>query len=100
MLIITGHMHVDPADLAPFIADLKALATETRKRPGCISYDAAVDNPHAGRLLISERWADQAALSAHLQAADTIAFIRRWSGKMRGEIGKYDACNERDIMDG
>lgn len=37
MLIITGHMHVDPADLAPFIADLKELATETRKRPGCIA---------------------------------------------------------------
>lgn len=100
MLIITGHMHVDPADLAPFIADLKKLATETRKRPGCISYDAAVDDPHAARLLISERWADQAALSAHLQAADTIAFISRWSGKMRGDIRKYDACNERDIMDG
>jgi len=100
MLIITGHMHVDPADLAPFIADLQALATETRKRPGCISYAAAVDNPHAARLLISERWADQAALSAHLQAADTIAFIRRWSGKMRGDIRKYDAFNERDIMDG
>lgn len=42
MLMITGHMHVDPADLAPFTADLKALAAETRKRPGCISYDAAV----------------------------------------------------------
>ena len=100
MLIITGHMHVDPADLAPFTADLKALATETRKRPGCISYDAVVEDPLLGRLLISERWADQAALSAHLQAADTIAFVRRWSGKMRGEIRKYDAFNERDIMDG
>lgn len=98
MLIITGHMHVDPADLAPFIADLKELATETRKRPGCISYDAGVDDPHAARLLIAERWADQAALSAHLLAADTIAFVRRWSGKMRGEIRKYDAFNERDIM--
>lgn len=98
MLIVTGHMHVDPADLAPFTADLKALAAETRKRPGCISYDAAVDDPHAGRLLISERWADQAALSAHLLAADTIAFISRWSGKMRGDIRKYDAFNERDIM--
>lgn len=100
MLIITGYMHVDPADLAQFTADLKELAAETRKRPGCISYDAAADDPHAARLLISERWADQAALSAHLLAADTIAFIRRWSGKMRGDIRKYDAFNERDIMDG
>jgi quinol monooxygenase YgiN len=99
MLIVTGYMHVDPADLAQFITELRALAFSTRKRSGAIAYDAAVDDPQSGRLLITERWLDQAALSAHLQAADTTAFISRWSGKMRGEIRQYDASNERDIMD-
>lgn len=99
MLIITGYMHVDPADLAQFMTELNALASTTRKRTGSITYDAAVDDPQTGRLLISERWVGQAALSAHLQAADTIAFVSRWSGKMRGELRKYDALNERDIMD-
>jgi quinol monooxygenase YgiN len=98
MLIITGYMHVDPADVAQFMTELNALASATRKRPGSITYDAAVDDPRSGRLLISERWTDQAALSAHLQAADTMAFVGRWSGKMRGDIRKYDASNERDIM--
>ncbi|MDA5641375.1 MULTISPECIES: putative quinol monooxygenase [Agrobacterium] len=99
MLIITGYIHVDPADLAKFMTELNALASTTRKRPGSITYDAAVDDPQSGRLLISERWVGQAALSAHLQAADTIAFVSRWSGKMRGELRKYDASNERDVMD-
>lgn len=99
MLVITGYMHVDPADLAQFMTELNVLASTTRKRPGSITYDAAVDDPLSGRLLISERWVDQAALSAHLRAADTVAFVSRWSGKMRGEIRKYDALNERDIMD-
>jgi len=99
MLIITGYMQVDPADLAQCMTELNALASTTRKRPGSITYDAAVDDPQSGRLLISERWIDQAALSAHLQAADTIAFVSRWIGKMRGELKKYDALNERDIMD-
>ncbi|PZU21258.1 MAG: antibiotic biosynthesis monooxygenase [Shinella sp.] len=99
MLIITGYMHVDPADLAQFLTELNALASTTRKRPGSITYDAAVDDAQAGRLLISERWVDQDALGAHLQAADTIAFVSRWKGKMRGEMRKYDALNERNIMD-
>lgn len=99
MLIITGYIHVDPADLAQFMTELNALASTTRKRPGSITYDAAVDDAQAGRLLISERWVDQDALGAHLQAADTIAFVSRWKGKMRGEMRKYDALNERDIMD-
>ncbi|MFK4258173.1 MULTISPECIES: hypothetical protein [Rhizobium/Agrobacterium group] len=36
-----------------------------------------MDDPQSGRFLISERWVDQAALSAHLQVADTIAFAGR-----------------------
>lgn len=99
MLIVTGYVHIDPADLAQFMADLKALAALTRKRPGNISYDAAIDDPKAGRLLISERWRDQAALSEHLAADDTVTFVRRWDGRMRGDIRKYDASNERALMD-
>jgi len=99
MLIITGYVHVDPADLAQFMAELNALASMARGRPGCISYHAAVDDSRSGRLLIAERWVDQAALSAHLRAGDTGAFIGRWSGRMRDELLKYDASNARYVID-
>ena len=99
MLIVTGYMHIDPTDVAEFIADLKMLAVSTRQRSGNISYDAALDDAQTGQLLISERWADQAALSAHLEANDTVAFVARWQGQMRGDIRKYDASNERDLAD-
>lgn len=99
MLIVTAYMHVDRADLAQFLCDLQVLVTATRRRAGNISYDAALDDPQAGRLLISERWSDQSALSAHLDAPDTVAFVRRWQGRMRGEIRKYDASNERELTE-
>ncbi len=99
MLIVMGYMHVDPADLAEFIADLKTLALATRQRAGNISYNAAVDDAGDARLLIAERWTGQAALSAHLQAPDTVAFVQRWQGRMRGDIRKYDASNERELGD-
>lgn len=86
MLLIIGYVQVDPTDVAQFLADLKELAVATRKRPGNISYDAAIEDPEAGRLLISERWADQHALTAHLNAADTIAFVARWQGRIEGEV--------------
>ncbi|TYC65082.1 antibiotic biosynthesis monooxygenase [Stappia sp. BW2] len=99
MLIVTGYMYVDPSDLAEFTADLASLAVATRQRSGNLSYDAAVDDAKAGRLLIAERWADQAALTAHLEAEDTEAFIVKWRGRMQGEIRKYDASNERGLAE-
>ncbi len=98
MLIVTGHMYVNPSDLSRFHAELQAIAAIVRQRPGNLSYDAAVDDPKAGRLLIVERWHDQAALNAHLDAPVMKAFVQRWRDKMRGEIRKYDASNERDLM--
>lgn len=97
MLIVVGYMHVDRADLTEFYADLKQLAIATRQRQGNISYDAALDETEAGRLLIAERWVDQAALTSHLLAEDTLAFIERWQSRMRGDIHKYDGSNEREL---
>jgi quinol monooxygenase YgiN len=98
MLIVTGYIRVDPTDLPQFLQDLQHLAVASRQRPGNISYDAAVNDTRTGEVLISERWYDESALSAHLDAADTVAFVTKWQGQMRGEIRKYDALNERDLM--
>jgi quinol monooxygenase YgiN len=99
MLIVTGYMRVDPADLLQVLQDLRNLAVVTRRRNGNISYDAAVNDTQSGELLISERWVDQSALSAHLDAVDTAAFVSRWQGRMHGDIRKYDALNERSLTE-
>ncbi|MCO5959341.1 antibiotic biosynthesis monooxygenase [Rhizobium sp. S101] len=99
MLIVTGYIHVDPQGVPQFLAELKDLAAMTRQRSGNISYDAAVDDPAAGRLLIVERWANQEALIAHLDAQQTKAFVARWQGRMRGDVRKFDASNERGLLD-
>lgn len=100
MLIISGYMYIDPSVLELFMGELKLLANAVRQRDGNLSYNAAVEDYQTGRLLISERWVDQDALNAHLIKTDTVEFINRWQGKMKGELFKYDAFNERGLMDG
>lgn len=99
MIIVTGTVEVDPTDLEPFAADLQALAEVSRQRAGNLAYAVARDTAQTGRLLVTERWQDQASLTAHLEAPDTRAFVTRWQGRMRGDIRKYDAGNERDVME-
>jgi quinol monooxygenase YgiN len=99
MIIVTGTVGVDPPDLDTFAADLKVLAEVSRQRTGNLAYAVSRDSADPGRLLVVERWQDQPSLTAHLDAPDTRAFVTRWQGRMRGNIRKYDAANERGVME-
>jgi len=81
MIIICGHIHVEPANLGRFMSEIKVLSEAMRQREGNYSYDIAVeDSPH-GKLLIFERWTDQAALSTHLESAEL------WRSSVGGRAG-------------
>lgn len=97
MLIVTGHLSVSAADLPRFVEEAGHLASVARQRDGNLSYDIAVLDAAAGRLLVAERWRDKAALAAHLRASETVAFVSRWQSEMLGDVHQYDAENERPI---
>ncbi|MBY9063372.1 antibiotic biosynthesis monooxygenase [Sphingomonas yunnanensis] len=97
MLIVTGHMTVPPADLPGFVEEAGRLASVARQRDGNLSYDIAVLDAAAGRLLVAERWRDKAALAAHLRANESVAFVSRWQGRMLGDVRQYDAENGSPI---
>jgi quinol monooxygenase YgiN len=66
MLIVAGHFVVDPADQAAFVAGRVAGITATRAEAGCLEYVMSADPVDATRVILFERWADQASLDAHL----------------------------------
>ena len=99
MLIVTGTLFMPPDELPRFVDDFAALAAITRQREGCLSYDTVVLDPAKGVLLAAERWRDEGALTAHLRADATMAFVARWAGHLRGDVRVYDAINERGLGD-
>lgn len=99
MLIVIGYVHVPPADAAAFVEDIAAFARVARARDGCLFFALAPDGPQEGRMLVAERWRDQATLDAHLSAEDTAAFRARWQARMRSDVAKFDAANERALLD-
>ncbi|SCC20457.1 Quinol monooxygenase YgiN [Kosakonia oryzendophytica] len=99
MLIILGYVHIQPSVLGQFMNEIGLLAESVRRRDGNISYNIAVEDNLAGKILIAERWKNHVALSAHLESADTVAFIERWQNSMTGDVLKYDAVNERGLTE-
>jgi quinol monooxygenase YgiN len=66
MLIVAGHFEVDPSDQEAFVAGRVESMRSTRAEGGCLEYAMTVDPLDASRVLLFERWADQASFDAHM----------------------------------
>jgi quinol monooxygenase YgiN len=73
MLIVAGTFMVEPADRDAFIANRLETMRNSRAEAGCHDYTFSADPIDPARVLLFERWDDQASLDAHLNALATPA---------------------------
>jgi len=94
MLIVAGHFVVDPADQEAFVAGRVAAMTATRTEAGCLEYVMSSDPVDATRVILFERWADQASFDAHMAG---LADAPKSTGPApKGfEVKIYDISGER-----
>ncbi len=62
MLILAGHIEVDPDDRDEAVAVMRDLVTRARDAPGCLDLAITADPIDPGRVNIFERWGSQEAL--------------------------------------
>jgi quinol monooxygenase YgiN len=74
MIVIAGHVALDPAGREPAIAAARAMMAETRREPGCISYAFSADLEDPGRFRIFEEWESDEALAAHFASPHMARF--------------------------
>lgn len=99
MLILMGYIHIDPSDVDAFATDVQAVSLGTRTEEGCLFYGITLDDRPAGRFLVAERWQDQEALTAHLEKAETLAFLKTWKERMKSDLQAYEVLKERPLND-
>ena len=68
MIVVGGSFDVEPAQREAFLAERVAMMRRSRAEHGCLEYTFAADPVEPGRVVLFERWTDQAALDAHLGA--------------------------------
>lgn len=66
MLIVAGAFTVDAKDRDEFLALKQDSMRATRDEPGCLEYVMSADPIDETRVILFERWADQASFDAHL----------------------------------
>lgn len=66
MLIVAGSFEFEPADRDEFLAQRTPAIVATREEPGCLEYVMSADPVNPARVVLFERWADQAAFDQHM----------------------------------
>ena len=82
MLVIAGHIDIDPAKRDDAIAAAEKMMAETHKEAGCNAYVFSADFSNPGRFRLFEEWESQEALDAHFAAPHMAEF-----GKAMGGFG-------------
>jgi quinol monooxygenase YgiN len=64
MVIVAGHLHVDPAERDRYLATCVEVVRLAREAPGCLDFALSPDLVDPGRINILERWDSQDAVEA------------------------------------
>ena len=96
MIVIGGHIRLDPAKREEAIAAATEMMTETAKETGCVTYvfSASFDDP--GLFHIFEEWESQEHLNAHFVAPHMATFQAAMAnfGVTERSIHKYEASDK------
>jgi quinol monooxygenase YgiN len=94
VIIVGGTFEVDPAQRDAFLVERHARMRTSRSEDGCLEYTFAADPLEPGRVILFERWEDQAALDAHLAAISSTTTVTPRSAS----ITLYDVAGERPLL--
>lgn len=99
MIVIAGDLEIDPAKEDAFLAAVDQLVGVTRAEDGCERYEFFRHLADAGSFHVSEEWASDGALDAHIASDHYRAFGRamRDFGVKRVEIYRFDATGKRAL---
>ncbi|PRX43437.1 antibiotic biosynthesis monooxygenase [Prauserella shujinwangii] len=56
MLIVSGTLHVDPAERERYLDACRAAVARARSTPGCLDFALSADLLDPGRINVYERW--------------------------------------------
>ena len=97
MVIVAGSFEIKPDEREEFLAGRLDSMRASQGEPGCLEYTMSADPIDPGRVVLFERWADQASLDAHLAAMEPPPpRSARWR-PTSATITVYDVAGERPL---
>jgi quinol monooxygenase YgiN len=101
-ILITGRIAVDPQQREALVRALRPLVQATRdEEPGCLDYVFAADTVADDRIVVIERWEDEATLAAHFAHPNMAATkaVLHANGAGASSVEKYRVDLSEPVRD-
>ncbi len=98
MVIVGGSFEVEPDQREEFLVGRREAIRAARAEAGCLEYAVTADPIEPDRVVLYERWADQAALDAHLAGARQTPPAPGGVSPKSATVIVYDISGERKLV--
>ena len=94
MVIVGGHLVVDPAERDAYLAGCVPVVEQARAAAGCLDFAIAADLVDPGRITIFERWASQEAVEAFRGSGPS---DEQGAAMISASVAEYDVAGVRSL---
>lgn len=92
MIIVAGHLVVDPEQRESYLAGCVSVVEQARRAPGCLDFSISADLVDPGRIDILERWESQAAVEAFRGSGPS---GEQGAAMLAASVAEYDVADIR-----
>jgi quinol monooxygenase YgiN len=94
MVIVAGHLIVDPQQRQSYLADCAGVVEQARRAPGCLDFSITADLLDPRRIAIFERWESQAAVEAFRGSGPS---DEQGAAMLAASVAEYDVADVRSL---
>ena len=95
MVIVAGHITVEPQQRESYLADCVSVVEEARGAAGCFDFAISADLIDPSRINIFERWASQAAVEAFRGSGPS---DEQGAAIRSASVAEYDIADVRPLF--
>ena len=95
MVIVAGHITVDPEQCESHLAGCMSVVEKPRRADGCLDFAITADLIDPGRVNIFERWESQAAVETFRRSAPR---NKQAAAMLSASVAEYDIADVRPLF--
>jgi quinol monooxygenase YgiN len=95
MVIVAGHITVEPEQRESYLADCVSVVEQARGTAGCLDFAITADLIDPGRINVFERWESQAAVESFRSSGPS---DEQGAAMLSASVAEYDIADVRQLF--